>query len=134
MLDRETERTVMKPDTTQRDSIEAAAAAAAVVSRNLTAEQYLRAARLVRVTLLTDGAPREYADERARIYEILAEKARREADEQVARGTTSARSGPAPRTAGEVYAEEIAMGDILELEGFKLVTDQLKREGIKPQP
>jgi hypothetical protein len=126
---------IMKPDTTQRDAIEAAAAAeAAGVSRNFTAEQHLEAALLVRVSLLSRGLLREYADERARIYEILAEKARREADERAAQGTPSAQSRRGPQTAGEVYAEEIAMGDILELETLKLIADRAKRMGIKPQP
>jgi hypothetical protein len=70
----------------------------------------------------------------ARIYEILAEKARREEDERAAQGIPSAQSARGPQTAGEVYAERIAMADLLDIEGLKAIVDELQRQGIKPAP
>jgi hypothetical protein len=129
MLDRETERMVMNWNTTPTDALEAAAIAAK--TRNFTAEQCLRAAHLVRMEALGLGQTTEYANERARIYEALAEKARREADERAAQGIPPARG---PQTAGEVYAERIAMADLMEIEGLRAIVDKLQRQGIKPAP
>jgi hypothetical protein len=108
-----------------------AAAAIAAKTRNFTAEQLLRAAREVRSELLGLGQSAEYANERARMYEILAEKARREADARAAQGIPLDRG---PRTAGEVYAEEIDMADLMEIEALKAFVDGLQRRGIKPAP
>jgi hypothetical protein len=132
MLDRETERMVMNWTTTPSSALDAAAIAAK--TRNFTAEQLLRAAREVRTTLLGLGQSAEYANERARMYEILAEKARREEDARAAQGAPSAASGRRPRTAGEVYAEEIDMADLMDIEGMKAIVDKLQRQGIKPAP
>jgi hypothetical protein len=132
MLDRETERMVMNWNTTPTDALEAAAITAK--TRNFTAEQLLTAARRVRSSLLGLGQSAEYANERARVYEILAEKARREEDAQAAQGKTSAPSARGPQTAGEVYAERIAMADLMDIEGLRAIVDQLRREGIAPPP
>jgi hypothetical protein len=123
---------VMSWHTTSSDAL--AAAAIAAKTRNFTAEQLLRAAREVRSELLGLGQSAEYANEQARMYEILAEKARREEDARAAQGTNSAQSVRGPKTAGEIYAERIAMADLLDIEGMKAIVDKLQRQGIKPAP
>jgi hypothetical protein len=123
---------VMNWHTTPSDAL--AAAAIAAKTRNFTAEQFLEAARHVRAEVLGLGQSAEYANERARMYEILAEKARREEDARAAQGQTSAESARRPQTAGEVYAERIAMADLMEIEALKAIADLRQRQGIKPAP